>query len=436
MPAPTYLIRSASVLGQETADILIEDGKIAAMGPHLEAPGAQVIEAQGLIALPGLVDLHTHLRQPGYEASETVETGSQAAALGGYTAVFAMANSKPVADSAAVVEQVHALGLDSGWVKVQPIGAVTKDLAGQQLADLGEMAASKAQVRVFSDDGMCVWDPAIMRRALEYVKTFDGVIAQHAQEPRLTEGAQMNEGKVSAELGLTGWPAVAEESIIARDVLLADHVGSRLHICHLSTKGSVEILRWAKERGIEVTAEVTPHHLLLTDELVRSYDPVYKVNPPLRTEEDVLALRQAVADGIIDIIGTDHAPHPAESKDCEWACAANGMTGLEQALSIIQMTLVETGYIGWADVARIMSFKPAEIGLASDQGRPLAVGEPANLLLLDPAARRTIVPADQATKGKNNPYRGMEVPGAVKATFYAGHPTVLDGALNSPRREG
>ena len=432
MTKSVYLIKGASLLGEKTADILIKDGLIAEIGETLEDASAQVVEAQGLIALPGLVDLHTHLREPGQEDAETVETGTRAAALGGYTAVFAMANSNPVADTAGVVEQVYELGKNSGWVKVQPIGAVTVGLAGERLSDIGAMAESRAQVRVFSDDGMCVWDPALMRRALEYVKTFNGVIAQHAQEPRLTEGAQMNEGKVSAELGLAGWPAVAEESIIARDVLLAEHVGSRLHICHLSTKGSVEIVRWAKARGIKVTAEVTPHHLLLTDELVRTYDPVYKVNPPLRTEEDVLALRQAVADGIIDIIGTDHAPHPAESKDCEWACAANGMTGLEQALSIVQKTLVDTGYITWADVARIMSTKPAEIGLAADQGRPLEAGEPAHLVLVDPAATRVIDPAAQATKGKNNPYRGLEVPGAVVATFFGGHPTVLDGALNTP----
>ncbi|RUP74441.1 dihydroorotase [Rothia sp. HSID18067] len=431
----TYLIKGASLLGERVADILIEDGKIARISQDLEAADAQVVDASGQIALPGLVDIHTHLRQPGYEASETVETGTRAAALGGYTAVFAMANSLPVADTAAVVEQVDRLGKESGWCRVQPIGSVTVGLKGEFLSDIGSMATSEAKVRVFSDDGMCVYDPAIMRRALEYVKTFDGVIAQHAQEPRLTEGAQMNEGKVSADLGLTGWPAVAEEAIIARDVLLAEHLNSRLHICHLSTKGSVEVVRWAKSRGVQVTAEVTPHHLILTDEKARTYDPIFKVNPPLRTEEDVLALRQAVADGIIDVIGTDHAPHPAESKECEWACAANGMTGLEQALSIIQMTLVKPGHITWADVARIMSETPAKIGsLDTEQGRPLAEGEPANIVLVDPKATRVIKPEEQATKGKNNPYRGMEVPGAVRATFYAGHPTVLNGELASPRR--
>ena len=276
----TYLIKGASLLGERVADILIEDGKIARIGQDIEAADAQVVDASGQIALPGLVDIHTHLRQPGYEASETVETGTRAAALGGYTAVFAMANSLPVADTAAVVEQVNRLGKESGWCRVQPIGSVTVGLKGEFLSDIGSMATSEAKVRVFSDDGMCVYDPAIMRRALEYVKTFDGVIAQHAQEPRLTEGAQMNEGKVSADLGLTGWPAVAEEAIIARDVLLAEHLNSRLHICHLSTKGSVEVVRWAKSRGVQVTAEVTPHHLILTDEKARTYDPIFKVNPP------------------------------------------------------------------------------------------------------------------------------------------------------------
>ncbi|GAA1752404.1 dihydroorotase [Rothia terrae] len=428
----TYLIKGASLLGERTADILIEDGKIAEIGDSLESKDAQVVEADGLIALPGLVDIHTHLRQPGQEDAETVETGSKAAALGGYTSVFAMANSNPVADTAGVVEQVLSLGESAGWVDVRPVGAVTVGLKGERLSEIGAMANSRAKVRVFSDDGMCVWDPALMRRALEYVKTFDGVVAQHAQEPRLTEKAQMHEGTVSAELGLAGWPAVAEEAIIARDVLLAEHVNSRVHICHLSTKGSVEIVRWAKERGINVTAEVTPHHLILTDEKVRSYDPVFKVNPPLRAQEDVEALREAVADGTIDVIGTDHAPHPTEAKEVEWANAANGMTGLEQALSIIQMTLVDTGKITWADVARIMSQKPAEIGRATDQGRPLEVGEPANIVLVDPEAKRTINPEAQATKGKNNPYRAMEVPGEVRATFLRGHATVLDGRLATP----
>ncbi|RJT81899.1 dihydroorotase [Arthrobacter cheniae] len=435
--ATEYLILGASILGGDAADLLIRDGLIAVVGPEAAdaaSRGAVTIDAEGLVALPGMVDLHTHLREPGREDAETVETGSRAAALGGFTAIHAMANSSPVADTAGVVEQVYRLGLASGWVEVRPVGAVTVGLGGQRLAELGAMAESRASVRVFSDDGICVHDPVLMRRALEYVKAFDGVIAQHAQEPRLTEGAQMNEGEVSAVLGLTGWPAVAEESIIARDVLLAQHVGSRLHVCHVSTAGSVEIIRWAKARGIDVTAEVTPHHLLLTDELVRSYDPVYKVNPPLRTSDDVHALRAALADGTIDVVGTDHAPHPSEHKECEWAQAAMGMTGLETALSVVQHAMVETGLLDWEGFARVTSVAPARIGRLEHQGRPLAAGEPANLILVDPAARWTVDPSTMATKGRNSPFRGLELPGSVRATFYAGHPTVLEGRLATPRQ--
>ncbi|WP_329624525.1 dihydroorotase [Streptomyces sp. NBC_01255] len=423
------LIRGAQVLGGEAQDVLIDGETIAAVGTGLSAEGATVIEAEGQILLPGLVDLHTHLREPGREDSETVLTGTRAAASGGYTAVFAMANTHPVADTAGVVEQVYRLGKESGYCDVQPIGAVTVGLEGKKLAELGAMHDSAAGVTVFSDDGKCVDDAVIMRRALEYVKAFGGVVAQHAQEPRLTEGAQMNEGIVSAELGLGGWPAVAEESIIARDVLLAEHVGSRVHICHLSTAGSVEIVRWAKARGIDVTAEVTPHHLLLTDELVRSYNPVYKVNPPLRTEKDVLALREALADGTIDIVATDHAPHPHEDKDCEWAAAAMGMVGLETALSVVQQTMVETGLLDWAGVADRMSFAPARIGQAKGHGRPVSAGEPANLTLVDPAYRGVVDPADFASRSRNTPYEGRELPGRVTHTILRGRATVVDGKL-------
>lgn len=423
------LIRGAQVLGGEVQDVLVDGETIEQVGTDLSAEGATVIEAQGHILLPGLVDLHTHLREPGREDSETVLTGTRAAASGGFTAVFAMANTHPVADTAGVVEQVYRLGKESGYCDVQPIGAVTVGLEGKKLAELGAMHDSAAGVTVFSDDGKCVDDAVIMRRALEYVKAFGGVVAQHAQEPRLTEGAQMNEGIVSAELGLGGWPAVAEESIIARDVLLAEHVGSRVHICHLSTAGSVEIVRWAKSRGIDVTAEVTPHHLLLTDELVRSYDPVYKVNPPLRTEKDVLALREALADGTIDIVATDHAPHPHEDKDCEWAAAAMGMVGLETALSVVQQTMVETGLLDWAGVADRMSFAPARIGRAKGHGRPVSAGEPANLTLVDPAYRGVVDPADFASRSRNTPYEGRELPGRVTHTFLRGRATVVDGKL-------
>ncbi|MEU7700307.1 MULTISPECIES: dihydroorotase [unclassified Streptomyces] len=423
------LIRGAQVLGGAVQDVLVDGETVAEVGTGLSAEGATVIEAEGLILLPGLVDLHTHLREPGREDSETVLTGTRAAASGGFTAVFAMANTHPVADTAGVVEQVYRLGKESGYCDVQPIGAVTVGLEGKKLAELGAMHESAAGVTVFSDDGKCVDDAVIMRRALEYVKAFDGVVAQHAQEPRLTEGAQMNEGIVSAELGLGGWPAVAEESIIARDVLLAEHVGSRVHICHLSTAGSVEIVRWAKSRGIDVTAEVTPHHLLLTDEMVRSYNPVYKVNPPLRTEKDVLALREALADGTIDIVATDHAPHPHEDKDCEWAAAAMGMVGLETALSVVQQTMVETGLLDWAGVADRMSFAPARIGRATGHGRPVSAGEPANLTLVDPAYRGVVDPADFASRSRNTPYEGRELPGRVTHTFLRGRATVVDGKL-------
>ncbi|GGR43168.1 dihydroorotase [Streptomyces roseolus] len=429
MKMSKILIRGAKVLGGEPQDVLLDGETVEAVGTGLTAEGATVIEADGQILLPGLVDLHTHLREPGREDSETVLTGTRAAASGGYTAVFAMANTHPVADTAGVVEQVYRLGKEAGYCDVQPIGAVTVGLEGKKLAELGAMHDSAAGVTVFSDDGKCVDDAVIMRRALEYVKAFGGVVAQHAQEPRLTEGAQMNEGVVSAELGLGGWPAVAEESIIARDVLLAEHVGSRVHICHLSTAGSVEIVRWAKSRGIDVTAEVTPHHLLLTDELVRTYDPVYKVNPPLRTERDVLALREALADGTIDIVATDHAPHPHEDKDCEWAAAAMGMVGLETALSVVQQTMVETGLLDWAGVADRMSFAPARIGRATGHGRPVSAGEPANLVLVDPAYRGTVDPADFASRSRNTPYEGRELPGRVTHTFLRGRATVMDGKL-------
>lgn len=430
-----HLISNARPEGGDPADLLVVDGRIAAVGApgSLDVPAdAEVLDASGLIALPGLVDMHTHLREPGREDAETVESGTRAAARGGYTAVFAMANSNPVADTAGVVEQVWQLGRDAGWADVHPVGAVTVGLEGEQLSEIRAMAESRAGVRMFSDDGKCVHDPVLMRRALEYVKAFDGIIAQHAQEPRLTEGAQMNEGTVSADLGLTGWPAVAEEAIIARDVLLAQHVDSRLHICHLSTAGSVEIVRWAKERGVTVTAEATPHHLLLTDELVRTFDPVYKVNPPLRTDEDVQALRRAVAEGTIDVIGTDHAPHTTEDKECEWSCAAHGMTGLETALAVVQHALVDTGMIGWERVAQIMSRRPAQILGLTDQGQELAPGSVANIVLWDPAGATPVDPAHHASKARNSPYRGMTLPGGVRATFYRGHPVVRDGELTTP----
>lgn len=422
-------IAGATLADGSLCDLLVSDGRITEMGSVSPPPSAHRIDASGLIALPGLVDLHTHLREPGFEHSETVLTGTQAAARGGFTAVFPMANTLPVADSAGVVEQEQRLGEQAGYATVQPIGAVTQGLAGERLAEMGAMAQSSARVRVFSDDGMCVSDPRLMRRALEYVKTFNGVIAQHAQDPRLTEGSQMHEGAVSAELGLAGWPAVAEESIIARDALLAEHVGSRLHVCHVSTAGSVDVVRWAKARGIAITAEVTPHHLLLTDDEVRSYDARYKVNPPLRRREDVDALRAAVADGTIDIIATDHAPHPREAKECEWSAAANGMVGLESALAVAHLTLVNEGHCTWADIERLLSLTPARIGQLESHSHGLRIGAPAEIALYDPDAPREFGVSQLAGKSINSPYLGRQLPGEVRYTIHRGYLTCDNGMV-------
>lgn len=419
----SILIKGTSILGAPPVDILIESGLIKEIAPTIVIAADEVIEAAGSISLPGFVDLHTHLREPGRENSETIATGSLAAARGGYTAVSAMANTLPVADTAAIVEQVAAIGAHVGLVDVFPVGAVTKGLDGVELADLGSMALSQAKVRIFSDDGNCVSDPLLMRRALEYVKQFDGVIAQHAQDPRLTEGAQMNEGVVASTLGLKGWPAVAEESIIARDILLANMVGARLHICHVTTAGGVEIIRWAKSQGMRVTAEVTPHHLLLTEESATSYDPIFKVNPPLRSSADVAALRQGLVDGTIDIIGTDHAPHPVESKECEWQNAAFGMVGLETAFPILYTTLISTGAMSWERAAQVMSTTPALIGGYSRHGQKLEVGAPANIAVVNPAGTMVVDRAQLASKSKNTPFHGMEFHGSLLATVFNGHLT-------------
>ena len=410
-------ITNAMDVDGKTREVFVENGLL--VKELSSSVDVKSINGKGLTILPGLVDLHTHLREPGREDAETVLTGSQAAVAGGYTAISAMPNTLPVADTAGVVEQVFRLGKHHGLCDVFPIGAVTIGQEGKQLAELSAMNQSEAAVRIFSDDGHCVADPLVMRRALEYVKTFDGLIAQHAQDPRLTENAQMNEGDVSARLGLKGWPAVAEEAIIARDVLLAEHVGSRLHICHLTTSGGVEIVRRAKERGIQVTAEVTPHHLLLTDDYVESYDPVYKVNPPLRTEADVHALREGLADGTIDIIATDHAPHPLEAKDCEWSAAAFGMVGLETAFSIGYMTMVKSGLITLATLVDRMSTRPAEIGRFAAHGR-LAEGAPANFVLVDLEKEWEVDRAALHSKSRNTPFHAMRLPGQVMKTFHNG----------------
>lgn len=398
-------------------EIATQDGKF--IDPKSVDSNFTVIDGKGLTAIPGLVDLHTHLREPGKEDAETVFSGSRAAVAGGYTAISAMPNTNPVADTAGVVEQIYRLGLSHGLCDVFPIGAVTVGQEGKTLSEMGAMNSSQAQVRIFSDDGNCVWDSLVMRRALEYVKSFDGVIAQHAQDPRLTQGSQMNEGAVSAQLGLKGWPAAAEESIIARDILLNEHVGSRLHICHLTTAGGVELIRWAKKRGIQVTAEVTPHHLLLTDEKARSYDPIYKVNPPLRTSKDVEALREGLADGTIDIVATDHAPHPAENKECEWAAAAFGMIGLETALSIAYLAMVESGLMSFESLLSRMAKNPAEIGRYDGHGE-IKIGNWANFALVDPKSSWKVELSEIASKSKNSPFLGSDLPIKVMRTYFKG----------------
>jgi len=431
MTTADHLIKGASLPDGKKADISISNGVIASIGSEFKGDAKNVIDAKDCVVLPGLVDLHTHLREPGREDAETVLSGSRAGVKGGFTAVSAMANTSPVADTAGVVEQVYRLGQEAGLLDVFPIGAVTQGLKGEALSEIGAMADSVARVRVFSDDGNCVSDPLVMRRALEYIKKFGGVIAQHAQDPRMTIGSQMNEGEISARLGLKGWPAVAEEAIIARDVLLADHVQSRLHICHLTTAGGVEIIRWAKARGIDVTAEVTPHHLLLTDDLASSYDPVYKVNPPLRTEADVHALREALADGTIDIVATDHAPHPSESKECEWQEAAFGMLGLETALSIVQKTMVDSGLMNWSQVADRMSIAPARIGGYENHGQPIVVGSVANLVVINPTQKWTVDRDLVLSKSSNTPYHGHVLPGVITHTFFKGAATYSNGTITS-----
>lgn len=429
----SVLIRGVRPYGEgERVDVLVDDGQIAQIGPDLAIPDtADVIDATGHVLLPGFVDLHTHLREPGREYAEDIETGSAAAALGGYTAVFAMANTNPVADSPVVTDHVWHRGQQVGLVDVHPVGAVTVGLAGAELTEMGMMNAGAAQVRMFSDDGVCVHDPLIMRRALEYATGLGVLIAQHAEEPRLTVGAVAHEGPMAARLGLAGWPRAAEESIVARDALLARDAGARVHICHASAAGTVEILKWAKDQGISITAEVTPHHLLLDDARLASYDGVNRVNPPLREASDAVALRQALADGIIDCVATDHAPHAEHEKCVEFAAARPGMLGLQTALSVVVQTIVAPGLLSWRDIARVMSENPACIARLPDQGRPLEVGEPANLTVVDPDATWTVTGADLASRSANTPFESMSLPATVTATLLRGKVTARDGKIRA-----
>ncbi len=425
----SVLIRGVRLYGEgDRVDVLVDDGQIAAIGPELAIPDtADVIDATGQILLPGLVDLHTHLREPGREYAEDIETGSAAAALGGYTAVFAMANTNPVADSPVVTDHVWQRGQRVGLVDVHPVGAVTVGLAGKELTEMGMMAAGAAQVRMFSDDGVCVHDPLVMRRALEYAKGLGVLIAQHAEEPRLTAGAVAHEGPTAARLGLAGWPRAAEESIVARDALLARDAGARVHICHASTAGTVEIVKWAKQQAISITAEVTPHHLLLDDGRLAGYDGVNRVNPPLREASDAEALRAALAEGIIDCVATDHAPHAAHEKCVEFSAARPGMLGLQTALSVVARAMVLPGLMNWRGVAKVMSENPARIVGLPDHGRPLEVGEPANLTVVDPDAVWTVVGPELASRSANTPYETMTLPATVTATLLRGKITARDG---------
>ena len=428
-------IWNAKLANGNLVNIEISNGLITKVDNATAGNVTDGIDAKSKLLIPGLVDLHTHLREPGREDAETVLTGSRSAVAGGYTAISAMANTNPVADNAGVVEQIYRLGKSAGLVDVNPIGAVTRGLLGEQLAEMGAMADSIAKVRIFSDDGKCVFDPLIMRRALEYVKTFNGIIAQHAQEPRLTVNAQMNEGIISARIGLPGWPAIAEEAIIARDILLAEHVQSRLHICHVTTAGGVELIRWAKQRGIQVTAEVTPHHLLLTDELVENYDPIYKVNPPLRTQKDVQALREGLAEGVIDIVATDHAPHPSEDKDCEFQAGAFGMVGLETALSVVVKTMIETKLMTWPDLIDRMSVAPARIAGYANQGNEIAVGKSANLILIDVEKNWRVDRDKLKSKSKNTPFNGMEMPSVITDVFHNGEHVLQESQVVEKKSE-
>ena len=428
-------ISKARLATGNLVNVEISNGLITKVDKATAGNVTDGIDAKSKLLIPGLVDLHTHLREPGREDAETVLTGSRSAVAGGYTAISAMANTNPVADNAGVVEQIYRLGKSAGLVDVNPIGAVTRGLLGEQLAEMGAMADSIAKVRIFSDDGKCVFDPLIMRRALEYVKTFNGIIAQHAQEPRLTVNAQMNEGIISARIGLPGWPAIAEEAIIARDILLAEHVQSRLHICHVTTAGGVELIRWAKQRGIQVTAEVTPHHLLLTDELVENYDPIYKVNPPLRTQRDVQALREGLAEGVIDIVATDHAPHPSEDKDCEFQAGAFGMVGLETALSVVVKTMIETKLMTWPDLIDRMSVAPARIAGYANQGNEIAVGKSANLILIDVEKSWRVDRDKLKSKSKNTPFNGMEMPSVITDVFHNGEHVLQESQVVEKKSE-
>ncbi len=405
-------------------DVWVEDGRIAGVGDATGVQG-EVFDCHGLILMPGLVDMHTHLREPGSEHKETVETGTRAAAVGGYTAVAPMANTEPVADHAGVVHEVRDLAATAALCEVFPVGAISKGLEGESLAEIGEMV--EAGVRVFSDDGRCVPTARLLRNALVYGKAFDDVVfAEHCEDASLAEGGQMHEGYHSYSLGLRGQPAEAEEVIVARDLAIARMTGARLHLCHLSSARSVELVRRAKAEGIRVTAEVTPHHLVFTDEDLAGYDTNLKVNPPIRTAEDRDALRRGLVDGTIDIIATDHAPHAVEEKEAEFDQSPPGTIGLETAFAAMFSELVMPGTLTMSRLIEAMSVLPARILGASEHGGPIEPGRPANLTIVDPGATST-VEAPFASKSRNSAFLGRSLTGQVVHTILRGDPTVIDG---------
>jgi dihydroorotase len=410
------------------ADVLIQDGSVVDIGTSLQEGDAEVLDARGLVVAPGLVDLHTHVREPGREDEETIASVSAAAAAGGYTAICAMPNTDPVADTASVVEKVWALGRETGLVEVAPAGALSRGQAGQQMADLGEMAQSVARVRLFTDDGHGVQDALFARRAMEYLGGLGGVYAEHCEDASLAAGGQMHEGPRSIRLGLRGIPAAAEELMAARDIALARLTGCRLHLLHLSTRGSVELVRKAKVEGLPVTAEATPHHFTLTDEALEGYDPNMKVNPPLRAESDRAAIIAGLADGTIDAIATDHAPHALEEKDREFTYAPPGMVGLETALALAVSELVVPGHMSLLDVIDRLSAAPARILGLQGQGQ-ITVGSPANLVVFDLLEQWQVDASLFYSRSRNTAFAGRTLTGRVAHTIFRGRPTVRDGAV-------
>lgn len=425
-----FVIKGGRVIdqgGERSVDVAVgEDGRIVEVAPGIDATGARVLDAGGCVVAPGFVDVHSHLREPGKEEAETIESGARCAALGGYAAVVAMPNTTPAIDCAAVVRQVLEAGIGS-VVDVRSSGAITVGREGDTLAPMAEMAA--LGVRIFTDDGTGVQDDGLMRRAMEYASDLGVSLAQHCEVDELARGGHMNEGEWSARLGVPGIPAEAEELMVARDIALARRTGAHAHFQHLSTAGSVELVRAAKAAGATITAEATTHHFTLTEACLADYDSVFKVNPPLRTRADVDAIIAGLADGTIDAIATDHAPHTQEAKQVPLDQAPPGMLGLETALALAITELVPAG-LDLARIIALLSWQPARIaGLAEEHGRPVAAGEPAHLCVFDPAATWIVDPARSASRSRNNPYAGRTLTGLVRHTIVSGEPVVIDAEV-------